>query len=312
MKLAFVINGNVRRINTVVSEIKEAFTQHDIGIFISEYAQHYTTLVQEALKDNFINFILVGGDGSLNEGINAIIQFYKSGEEYNWTAIASVKIAVYPAGSGNDFVKTLYCNQINSIFDLKALIEKDASKMIDVGLVHYQNKTKDNAVRFYINITDVGVGGDTVERKDRVPKWLGANISYMWAITSSITQYNSIQMEASYDGQHWSGRAMSFVVANGKYFGNGLCVAPDAELDSGCFDITVVGNINLFEYIKNLGKIKKGIRIEHPEVHYFRAKEVMIISASNDLVTIDMDGDFIGYAPLKLTCLPSKLCFFVL
>ncbi|HMU97954.1 MAG TPA: YegS/Rv2252/BmrU family lipid kinase [Chitinophagales bacterium] len=310
MKLAFIINGSVRKLDALVEAIHSTFSTYSIEVFISEYAQHYTELVHKALHNQISHLIFVGGDGTINEGINAFINFYKLDDNsFDWVAIAAIKLAVYPAGSGNDFVKSLYKFKIDSLFALKSLIDSDRVQLVDVGLVNYMDKSKLPSSRFFINITDVGVGGDTVQRKENVPKWLGANFSYMWAITTSITQYKPIAMTAVYDGYNWTGKAMSLVVANGRFFGNGLCVAPDAHLDSGIFELTIVGDISLVEYLKNLGKIKNGIKIIHPEVHYLQAKEIDISSSNSDLMTIDMDGEFIGYAPLNLNCLSKKLTF---
>lgn len=310
MKLAFIINGNVRKLNTLVESIHSTFSAYNIEVFVSEYAQHYSELVHKALHNQISHLIFVGGDGTINEGINAFINFHKLADNFiDWLGIATIKLAVYPAGSGNDFVKSLYKFKIDSLISLKSLIDTDRVTLVDVGMVNYMDKNKLESSRFFINITDVGVGGDTVQRKENVPKWLGANVSYMWAITTSITQYKPIAMNAVYDGHNWNGKAMSFVVANGKFFGNGLCVAPDARLDSGYFELTIVGDISLVEYLKNLGKIKNGIKIIHPEVHYLQAKEITISSSNSDLMTIDMDGEFIGYAPLILKCLSKKLTF---
>ncbi len=310
MKLAFIINGSVRKLDALVEAIHSTFSTYNIEVFISQYAQHYSELVHKVLHNQISHLIFVGGDGTINEGINAFINFHKQVDNsIDWVAIAAIKLAVYPAGSGNDFVKSLYKFKIDSLFSLKSLIDSDTVQLVDIGTVNYIDKTKLPCSRFFINITDVGVGGDTVQRKDNVPKWLGANLSYMWAITTSITQYKPITITAVYDGHNWSGKAMSFVVANGKFFGNGLCVAPDARLDSGFFELTIVGDISLVEYLKNLGKIKNGIKIKHPEVHYLQAKEITISSSNSDLMTIDMDGEFIGSAPLSLKCLSQKLTF---
>lgn len=310
METAFIINGNIRKLNNTINEINNIFKGSNYKIFTSEYAEHFTVLTQDAVKLNYKNFIFVGGDGTLNEGINALINCFKLDNDFDWEKIAQLKISIYPAGSGNDFIKTLYKDGI-SLEKIKTKINNNTTQLIDVGKANFVSPENKEATRFYINITDVGMGGDTVQRKEHIPKWLGANFSYMWAISSTLVQFKPLPMQVQYNNTNWSGKAMNFVVANGKYFGNGLCVAPEAELNDGIFEMVVIGNIGLLDYFKHLDKIKKGQKIIHPEVQYLKSNEVSITATSEKPLTIDMDGEFIGYAPLRLTCLKEKLCFLV-
>jgi YegS/Rv2252/BmrU family lipid kinase len=310
MNIAFIINGNIRRLEKVLEEIKDTFRNHENNFYVSTYAGHIATLTSKALDEKNEALVFVGGDGSLNEGINALIDYYKKNNDYNWEAIASIKLAVYPAGSGNDFIKSI-CPDIN-LNKLKNIIENNHTMLVDVGQVYFIDRNKNNGIRFFINITDVGMGGNTVQRKEKVPKWMGADISYFWSISSTIATYKPVQVKAFNNDYKWEGKIINYVVANGKYFGNGLCVAPDAEISDGTFSIVVIGDINLVDYFKNLGDVKKGKKIINDKVHYLSAQEINIESpTNNDELTIDMDGEFIGYAPMKLVCLKQKLSFLI-
>jgi len=99
------------------------------------------------------------------------------------------------------------------------------------------------------------------------------------------------------------------VVANGKYFGNGLGVAPDASVTDGKFDIVIIGDVSLMDYFKNLGTVKKCEKVNHPEVHYYQMDKVTVESMETRKISIDMDGEFIGYAPMTLINLHQKLNF---
>ncbi|QQR97237.1 MAG: YegS/Rv2252/BmrU family lipid kinase [Sphingobacteriales bacterium] len=310
MNIAFIINGNIRKIDTVIKEINSTFNRFEIQTLVSNYAGHIDILTKESLAKNIDTLVFVGGDGSLNEGINALIDYHKIDNNYNWEAIAKIKIAVYPAGSGNDFIKTLY-KEIN-LQQLKNIIEKEHTTLVDVGQVFFKDRNRNNSIRFFINITDVGMGGNTVQRKEKVPKWLGADISYFWSITSTVATYKPVHVRAYNSEHNWEGKIINYVVANGKYFGNGLCIAPDANITDGEFSIVIIGDISLTDYFKNLGDVKKGKKIIHEKVKYISTKEINIESPiNNDELTIDMDGEFIGYAPMKLVCLKHKLSFLI-
>jgi diacylglycerol kinase family enzyme len=161
-----------------------------------------------------------------------------------------------------------------------------------------------------MNITDVGMGGETVLKlqQSKIPA-LGPDINYFWAITTTLATYEKVQIRASGDDFLWEGKAINFVVANGKYFGNGLGIAPDASVTDGKFEIVIIGDVSLLDYFKNLGKVKKSEKLLHPEVHYFQLDKVTIESMETRKISIDMDGEFIGYAPMTLINLQQKINF---
>ena len=156
------------------------------------------------------------------------------------------------------------------------------------------------------------MGGHTVQHMDqnRV-SWLGSNLNYTKAILSSFITYDKSTIKWTSDRETWQGKVMSLVVANGKYFGSGLAVAPDAKMDDGKFMLVTLGNITMFDYLKNLGKVKKGEVIEHKEVSYSETKEITIEPMDGKELPIDMDGDFVGYCPMTIKCIPKAISFLV-
>ena len=313
MKLAFLINGTASGVNKLKYKIETTFKEFEPKLFVSESAGHITQLAQTAVARSYDTIIICGGDGTLNEGINGIINALKIGlgdthDAYDWAKIAQIKIGILPAGSGNDFSTTVMVGK--DIDYLKNLILQKRSQLIDIGWVSFFKPNNEPAHRFFINITDVGMGGETVLKlqKNKIPA-LGANFNYFWAITSTLASYEKVKIKATGDNFLWEGKAINFVVANGKYFGNGLAVARDASVTDGKFEIVVIGEVSLLDYFKNLGKVKKGERIIHPEVHYFQLEKVSIESAESRQISIDMDGEFIGYAPMTLINLHHKINF---
>lgn len=101
MKIAFLLNSKIRKLNAVKNEIQAAFKQHDIQFFESQYAGHFFELPKQAIEQDYKIIIAIGGDGSLNEIVNGVINTYKiadtqSANDYDWTKIAEIKIGVYP------------------------------------------------------------------------------------------------------------------------------------------------------------------------------------------------------------------------
>ena len=75
------------------------------------------------------------------------------------------------------------------------------------------------------------------------------------------------------------------------------------------FDIVIIGDVSLMDYFKNLGTVKKCEKVNHPEVHYFQMDKVTVESMESRKISIDMDGEFIGFAPMTLVNLHRKLNF---
>lgn len=305
-KIAFFINPTIRNFKKIEIEIQHSFLKYDYQFFISEYSGHFLSLPQKAVNEGFTHFIAVGGDGTLNEIVNGIVSAFKTSEGYDWEKLKSIKIGILPSGSGNDFVKNL---GYKTISELQNLIDKDTSGLVDIGFTEYLDRNKNKAERFFINVSDVGIGGEVVINKEKLPLSLPGETNYFLAIVSTFLTYKKKLIKVSAKEFSWEGKVLNFVIANAKYFGNSIGIAPHAEISDGKFAITNIGDISLIDYFKNIETAKKCKKIIHPEVSYTESEELLIESLDNLPLTIDMDGEFIGYAPVKFTCLKQKLCF---
>ena len=102
---------------------------------------------------------------------------------------------------------------------------------------------------------------------------------------------------------------MSINLANGKYYGSGLGIAPNAELDSGNLEVVILANISILDYIRHLSQVRKCQLLDHPEVHYYSMPAIDIESTDGRPHPIDMDGEFIGFTPMKVKKLKQVLPF---
>lgn len=306
MKIAFLINPKIRNFRKIEIDIQHNFLDFDYKFFISEFSGHFLTLPVKAIEEGFTHIIAIGGDGTLNEVINGVLDAFKTENSYDWEKVKTIKIGILPSGSGNDFVKNL---GYKTIEELKDLILKDSTALVDVGFTEFFDKDNKPSTRFFINISDVGMGGEVVTTKEKLPQFLDGSINYFLAITKTVATYKKNLVKITAKEFSWEGKILNFVIANGKYFGNAIGIAPHAEINDGKFAITNVGDISLMDYFKNLGTAKKCEKIIHPEVSYTESEELVIESTDKRKLAIDMDGEFIGYAPVKFTCMKQKLNF---
>jgi diacylglycerol kinase (ATP) len=282
--------------------IKTVFNREAVQFYITERAAHAIILTAEALAGGATEIIAVGGDGTLNEVINGVM---KSSTTENELA-QQVNVSVYPKGRGNDFAKTVKMPADLEI--LKYCIDNDKARFIDLGIAYFTNKENHSVSRYFINITDVGMGGIIAEKLSGYSKWLGAFVSFQRAIISTLATYKKQLVLIKTNEREDAGEMMNIVVANGKYFGNGLGIAPEASLDDGNFSLITIGDISLLDYLKLMGQVKKCRLLNHPEVKYTKGKELWLDSPL-DRLPIDMDGEFVGYSPMKVRMLSQVIKF---
>ena len=311
-KIAFLINRLIKNYDAILKDIQNTFAETDYQLYFSDFSGHLVDLAQKALKDGKNTIITVGGDGTHNEVINGVLAHFKMGnnseiESYDLENLKKIRLGLYPAGTGNDFSKSI--NIKPNALQLKNEIANGKSRLLDLGWTSFTDKQNKPTNRFFINITDVGMGGEVARKLENKIPLLSNKTQYAIRIVSTFLTYKKASIQAKSENYDWKGQVMNFIVANGKWFGNGLGVAPDAVLDDGFFEIAILGDIGLLDYLKHLDTVKKGEKVIHPEVNYNRFKEITITSGDGSSVPIDMDGEFVGYAPLTLKNIPQTINF---
>ena len=134
----------------------------------------------------------------------------------------------------------------------------------------------------------------------------------MWEAWREITNAADKYLDTLTEAQlrthlEWKGKLLQMAVANGRYFGKAICIAPDAKLTDGQLQVAIFGDLSIWDYLKNLSKLKKGVKINRPQVSYYDAKEVLL--ESNDSCGIEADGEYVGLAPATISILPKAIAF---
>jgi diacylglycerol kinase (ATP) len=257
-----------------------------------------TRVTQRSLKKGYTHIIAVGGDGTMNEVVNG---FFSNGQLINPEA----ELALFSHGTGGDLIRTLQVSRgIESFLDI---LRRGHKRLIDVGEVFFQNEYQEQNHRYFLNVADVGLGGETVARVNKQSKLLGGKLSFLIGSVLSILRYRNKVMCCKIDGEMiFEGRINSIMVANGRYIGGGMMIAPHAELDDGLFDVVCLGNFSKLMLLLHLPKIYKGTHLEIPGVSVHRGRSVVITTVEKAL--LDIDGEQPGHAPLTFSLHPKALC----
>ena len=223
--------------------------------------------------------ISVGGDGLLHNVLQVVVP-------------AQIPLAVIPAGTGNDFVRTLGW----SLDDLSPYLESIISKKpqaMDLGLVDGE---------WFGAILSTGFDS-IVNEKANTMSWPKGPMKYNVAIAIELPRFTPRSYEITLDDRTITTQAMLIAVANGKSYGGGMLVCPDANVNDGFFDVMVLHPVSKIEFLKVFPKVFKGTHINHPAVEIVRSKAITIVA---DAVAY-ADGERIGPLPISAECVPGVL-----
>jgi diacylglycerol kinase (ATP) len=299
-KIHFVVNGRFKHTERTIKEIEEAFgEEYLVWTSVTNGNGHAIELSRNAVLSGTDYLIAAGGDGTMSEVVNGIMQVEKLKRE-------NLIVGLYPFGSGNDFARTMKLTK--KLRDLYELLKDNSTIPIDIGKLEYKKMNGDDAIRYFNNITDIGLGAEVAKRVNEGKKIYGPNFDFFKATVLGFLNYKRKKLKIISEGFNWSGSLLVLCLANGKYFGSGMCIAPHAKVNDGKYSITLAGNVSLIDYLKYLSKIRKGEFIKHPELYY---KEVdnCIIEPIGEECLIEADGEMIGKIPLKATMLKHELEF---
>lgn len=256
-----------------------------------------TELTRQALREGYNLVISVGGDGTANEVVNGF--FTAEGPVSEKAAAGFISM-----GTGSDLIKTLGIPR-DPAEAIKHIL-KSPVRTVDVGRVTFEDHDGNRQTRFFINIAGLGLDGDTVARVNRTSKALGGFISFLWGTVVSLLLYRNRNMSISVDGEQvFDGPVTVVVIGNGCFFGGGMKITPNAEMDDGLLDVVILHNLSKFALLANMPKVYRGAHLDHPRIISLRGRRVSVISPEEAL--LDLDGEQPGRAPAEIELWPRAL-----
>ncbi|HEV7677451.1 MAG TPA: diacylglycerol kinase family protein [Candidatus Dormibacteraeota bacterium] len=256
-------------------------------------------LAREGLKEGFVRVVGVGGDGTLNEVVNGYFD-PDTREPINPQA----SVGLLPSGTGGDFRKT--ANIPMSHAAACALLARGDVRTIDCGRVDYHGGGAP-APRWFVNIADCGIGGEVVHRVNTSRKSAGGTMTFLWHSLATLATYGSRMVRVDVDGHVSEGPMQNVVVANARYFGGGMHIAPEALIDDGLFDVVLIAGMGRRRALTGIGTLYRGRHLGRPGITVLRGREVTVTPLEQRPVLFDVEGEQVGRAPATLTCLPGAL-----
>jgi diacylglycerol kinase family enzyme len=150
----------------------------------------------------------------------------------------------------------------------------------------------------------LGFDGEVADRVNRSGK-SGGTLAYQTTLLRNLIGYRNKHVTLAIDGQPQQGVMNSVVVANARYFGGGMFVAPNAQWDDGLFDVIILGDFGKLEVVANLPRLYRGTHLTHPKVAELRAREVRV--EAQERMFLQAEGELAGEAPAAFRLLPKAL-----
>jgi diacylglycerol kinase (ATP) len=303
LKTQVIVNpeSNQGRTKKRWKRIKEALKS-----FLKEFKYEFTEkplqaveISRSAIKEGIELIVGVGGDGTINEIANG---FFEQEKPIN----PETALGIIPSGTGSDFSKSLHIPL--GLRNALRVITQAPSNRIDIGKVTYRNHSASEVERFFLNVSDFGIGGEVVYKMNQERMEKKAS-SYFKCLVSTFMSYTNKKLNISVDGEELPvDEYMVGAIANGRIFGKGMKVAPEASLDDGMFDLVLVRKMKKLEFFRNVFRIYMGTHLSHPKISLIRGTKIEVAPADmEERILIEVDGEQVGSLPATFEILPQRL-----
>ena len=270
---------------------------YNITFCFTSHQNHEIDITHEALKNGHKHFIIIGGDGTLNNFINGVFSQQNIDTK-------SITFGIIPIGTGNDWVKTHGISKnIDKALDI---IINNKTNTQDVGCINYLNKNIQN--KYFINLAGIGFDGLVVNIVNKNRTF--GKLTYILGAVKGLFKYHFFETRISLNSEVITSKAC-FMIQIGicKYTGSGMQLTHLANPKDGLFDITIATSFYKWDIIKNIFKLFNGKIVKHKHVKTFKTKR-LVIETSNKDTYFQADGEQICSGKIEAFILPNAIQFY--
>ncbi|WP_088329873.1 diacylglycerol kinase family protein [Lacimicrobium sp. SS2-24] len=262
----------------LTQRLTEAGIAFDIWHTTENYQANLRHLRQ--CQSHHTDWVVIGGDGTLNLAVNG-------------AANSKVALGLLPCGSGNDFARSIYRKHDDAI----EVVLGEHSRWIDLGKCNE---------RFFINVLGLGFDGQLVADMYAHPPTIGRRWRYLAAALGKLLCYREQPLELSSAQRCIGEPAFMVAFANGRYFGGGMQIAPQAQLCDGMLDCCWIGRAPVLKKLYYLMRVFAGAHLHADAVQYWHDAH---FEAATSGLPIEGDGEFFGTTPATIRCVKGALRF---
>lgn len=261
----------------------------DQGLFVREIqgssAQESQELATQLVEEGIDALVVAGGDGTIHLGLQAV-------------AGTNVPLGVIPLGTGDDNARGLGI-PTKDLTAAAKVVAAGYRRTVDCGKVTLATGESE----YFLGVLSVGFDSQVNERANNLsfPK---GEAKYLVAILSELAVFKPLSYRLKLDGVSTDQDGMLMAFGNGISYGGGMKICPDAKFDDGLLDVTVLGPVSKFRFIKSFPNVFKGTHTKFPYVNQYQVKQAWV-DAPDQMAYAD--GERIGPVPVTIEIVPNAV-----
>jgi diacylglycerol kinase (ATP) len=287
----------------IASELANHF-----GSFTPKFTSHAgegIELAASAARKGARLIVACGGDGTISEVANGILL---SGSD--------AELGILPSGTGGDFRKTIGIPARAS--DAARILRDGRTRQIDVGRVTFLKDDGSHDSRYFLGVASFGMSAEVIARVKaggpdwlpaKAPRWLSGRVTFGLAMAQAAFKSEATRVIIQLDDEATRKlNVANLCIANARFFGGGMKIAPDAKLADGLFDVVSIGNLGAPRILANAPRLYLGAHLGMSEVGHALAKKVTARPQHKDqIIEFEVDGELPGHLPATFQILPKAL-----
>lgn len=262
--------------------------------WLSDRPGGVASLVARAAREGAGLVVVVGGDGTVHEAVNGLLQS---------DADTVPELAVLPQGTGDDLARGLGIP--GGLDEALAVITDGRTRTVDVGRARYTAADGSTRESFFASMAGTGMSGAVARRLNVTTKALGGRVSSLIATLAVFRRWKNVEMSIEIDGESRRALIEDVLVGNTEFHNGGMRLCPGATPDDGLLDALIIGDISKKDLALTLPKLYRGTHLPHPMAELRRARTISIDAATP--LPVELDGEQPGTTPVRFDVEPGAL-----
>lgn len=273
-----------------------------VSVRMTEASGDATALARGLLEEGYDLIVAVGGDGTINEVVNGLL-------ENDQPVRPQARLGILPLGTGGDFRRTLGIGA--TIEEAVETLSTGVPLKMDVARAAFRARDGTRARRYFVNVASFGMGGEVAARAENAARPLGGTVAFLWATLGVFLGYRGKKVRLVLDDTKLPAEffVTHVAVGNGEFQGGGMHPCPQAVLNDGLLEVTIIEHLGMFELARDIRILYSEDVYRHPKVRHHRARKVA--AESDEPTYLEVDGEPVGQLPLEAVVLPERISVMV-
>ncbi|OKH13476.1 lipid kinase [Fischerella major NIES-592] len=281
-----LVNRQSRQGQKRLSEVMSCLVEQGFELIAAsaENPQHFSDVIRR--YQHQVDLVIVGGgDGTLNAAVDTLVE-------------TNLPLGILPLGTANDLARTLKIP--NSLPEATKVIANGKVQRIDLGEVNG---------KYFFNVASLGMSVKITQRLTKEVKRRWGIFAYAFTAVKVIWESRPFSAEIRLPDQSIKVKTVQIAIGNGRYYGGGMAVAPDAMIDDQRLDLYSLEIRHWWEIIPLLPRMRQGRHINARNVRALQAQEIEIYTRKPR--PINTDGEITTYTPAYFRVIPKAVAVFV-